>query len=192
MFSPYRPEFRRGKGPIVAKRDIVKARMQRGWRLALLMVASLAACRAAPLETRPRAKAPAPVPGDYSTASQARLGASMSGPMLAIARRLDGGRRSDLASRAPGWAVLDVATPPTLGFGALSPEEAERINAFLPAASAAPPPVPPFFLNVAGPERDRAMLWGIVQVARPRRGSRLRDPAARGGTRPTARSARRR
>ena len=77
---------------------------------------------------------------------------------LGLARRLDPVRRVDLAGRAPGWGVLDVATPPTLGLGALSPEEAQRVNAWLPALSAPPPPVRPFYLKAAGPERERAIL----------------------------------
>ncbi|MDQ2859194.1 MAG: cell wall hydrolase [Pseudomonadota bacterium] len=126
-------------------------------RAVVLAAAGLAACHAASLGGPPP-KARSPIDADFSPAGQARLEASMSGAMLAIAHRLDKERRSDLAGRAPGWAVLDVATPPTLGFGALSPEAAERINAFLPAVSTPPPAVPPFFLNAAGPERERALL----------------------------------
>jgi len=82
----------------------------------------------------------------------------MDGSMLALARRLDPGRRPAPWGRLPGWAALDIADPPSLDFGALTPLEAQRINAWLPAASVTPSAAEPFYLPAAGPERDRALL----------------------------------
>jgi len=110
--------------------------------VAILLAGGLCACRA-------------PTPG---APSSPRLERRMDGATLILARRLDRGRHADLAGRTPGWAVLDVETTPTLGFGALSPEEALRINAYLPAALAPPSPVQPFFLKASGAERERAIL----------------------------------
>ena len=54
--------------------------------------------------------------------------------------------------------MFDFANPPNLGFADLSPEDAARINAFLPSSRQALAPAPPFFLKAVGPERDRAIL----------------------------------
>ncbi|MEO8927723.1 MAG: cell wall hydrolase [Caulobacteraceae bacterium] len=126
----------------------------------VLATASLCACHGAssPAPPAPGLKTLAAGVGGFSTADQARLEQEMDPAVLALARRLDPGRRADLGGRAPGWAVLDVATAPSLGFGALDAEEAQRVNAWLPASTAPPPPARPFYLNVAGPERERAIL----------------------------------
>lgn len=108
--------------------------------------------------TSPRLRALAALTRGFSDAGQARLEGRMDAAALALARRLDRGRRADLAGRTLGWAVLDVETTPTLGLGALSPEEALRINAYLPATGVAPSPVQPFYLKAAGAERERAIL----------------------------------
>jgi spore germination cell wall hydrolase CwlJ-like protein len=128
--------------------------------VSILLATGLAACRSASLGAAPspRLKALAALAGSFSAAGQARLERRMDVAALALARRLDPGRRADLAGRTPGWAVLDVATAPTLGFGPLSPEEAQAINAYLPAALEPPSPVPPFYLKASGAERDRAIL----------------------------------
>ncbi|MGI8840965.1 MAG: cell wall hydrolase [Caulobacteraceae bacterium] len=136
---------------------------RRAWA-ALAIAAGLAACRAAPPQTdfgpfpAPDPRALAALTGGLSPAGQARLEARMGPVAVALARRLDSGRRPRLAGRAPGWAVLDVRTPPTLALGALDPQAAERINAWLPVASTPLSPVKPFYLPAAGPERERALL----------------------------------
>jgi len=78
--------------------------------------------------------------------------------LLDLAERAAPGQGARLEGRAPGWAVFDFANPPNLGFADLSPEDAARINAFLPSSRQALAPAPPFFLKAVGPERDRAIL----------------------------------
>lgn len=82
----------------------------------------------------------------------------MTPAVLWLARRVERGGAPDLAARTPGWAVLDVRSAPSLGFGVLSAQAAQRVNAFLPAEGAGAPPAGPFFLRAQGPERDRALL----------------------------------
>ncbi len=131
---------------------------------ALAIAASLAACRVAPPHPlsgplpAPDPRALAALTGGLSPAGQARLEQRMGPAAVALARRLDTARRTRLAGRAAGWEVLDVRRAPTLALGTLDPEAAQRINAWLPASSAPPSPVRPFYLNVAGPERARALL----------------------------------
>jgi spore germination cell wall hydrolase CwlJ-like protein len=127
---------------------------------AVILIAGLAACRAAVPQApwAPRLKALAALTGGLSSDAEARLERQMDPAMLLLARRLDPGRQTDLTGRTPGWAVLDVETAPSLGFGALNAEEAERINAYLPTALTPSPPAQPFYLKASGPERDRAIL----------------------------------
>lgn len=94
---------------------------------------------------------------DLRAGGQARLEAGMDGATLALARRIGPGRRRDLWGRTEGWAVLDLATAPTLGFGALTIQQAQRINAFLPSVGQASPAAP-FFLQATAAERERAIL----------------------------------
>ncbi len=142
---------------------MIEAVRRAGW-IAVLAAASLAACRAAPPHplsdplAAPDPRALAALTGGLSPTGETRLEQRMGPAALALARRLDWGRRPRLAGRAVGWAVLDVQTPPTLALGALGPEAAERINAWLPASSAPPSPVKPFYLQAAGSERERALL----------------------------------
>jgi spore germination cell wall hydrolase CwlJ-like protein len=82
----------------------------------------------------------------------------MDAAMLALARRLDPGRRGDIGGRTPGWAALDIATPPRLDFGPLTPLEARRVNGWLPSIGVQASAADPFFLRAANPERDRALL----------------------------------
>ena len=81
--------------------------------------------------------------------------------MLAFARRLDPGRRADLGGRIPGWAVLDVETPPSTG--PRRSDARRRPSGSTPICPAAgvtrqPPPVTPFYLRASGAERERAIL----------------------------------
>jgi spore germination cell wall hydrolase CwlJ-like protein len=125
---------------------------------AMVFAAGLGACRLSSAPPAPRQNHLDAAAGAFSAAGNAWLEPRRDPAVLALARRVGPGRHADLSGRMPGWAVLDVETPPTLGFGALSPEAAERINAYLPAALAAPSPVSPFYLKATGPERERAIL----------------------------------
>ena len=77
---------------------------------------------------------------------------------LALARRLDPAAGVDAGGHPEGWPVLDLATAPSLGLVNLAPEDAQKINALLPAALQAPTPAAPFLLRANGPERQRALL----------------------------------
>ena len=75
---------------------------------------------------------------------------------LAIGRAVEAG--AGAVDPAPeGWSDLDLAAPPDLGLGALSFEQAQRLNAFLPTSDGQSPATP--FVLKAGPaERARALL----------------------------------
>jgi spore germination cell wall hydrolase CwlJ-like protein len=95
--------------------------------------------------------------GGFDTLSERRLETSTTPDIVALARQI-GTADASLRGRAEGWAVLDIGHPPALGFGALGPEEAERINAFLPASIEAPSLAAPFFLKGPPAEQERALL----------------------------------
>jgi len=96
--------------------------------------------------------------GGFSPRALARLERTMAPDMVVMASRLERGAGGELAGRPQGWTVLDLVNPPNLGFAGVSPEEALRINAFLPASNQPPPPVAPFYLTGAPAERQRALL----------------------------------
>ncbi len=59
--------------------------------------------------------------------------------------------------RPPGWARLDIDTPPTLNIGHLSMADAERINGVIPDSHTESLPVAPFVLRASAPERAQAV-----------------------------------
>ena len=59
--------------------------------------------------------------------------------------------------RPPGWERLDIDTPPNLGLGRLSMDEARKINGVIPISALANPPVAPFVLKASTAERDAAV-----------------------------------
>ncbi len=95
--------------------------------------------------------------GDFSSDGEARHERSMGPDALMLARRLDSGHRIGLGERTEGWASLDLSQGPSLGFGRLSLQEAERVNGFLPSLGAQGEATP-FVLAAQGPERARALL----------------------------------
>ena len=89
--------------------------------------------------------------------AEARLARTMGADIVALSLRTSAGRE-DPSDRPLGWSTLDLRHSPTLGFAGLSPEEAERINAFLPASLEAPAPAAPFYLRGPPAEQQRALL----------------------------------
>ena len=89
----------------------------------------------------------------------ARLAHGMDAGGLALAQRADATqRRADFWDRAQGWRTLDLTRPPDLLLGQLTPADAARLNAALPADDADFAPARPFVLAAQGPERERAVL----------------------------------
>jgi len=118
----------------------------------------LAACSAAsqpPGEAR--AKGVAAVSRNLSEAGLRRLTREMDRAMLALARRHDPVRRADPWGRPVGWASLDMARPPSLGFSTALGASAEEINALRPVAASPIHPMPAFRLNAATPDGVRAL-----------------------------------
>lgn len=97
-------------------------------------------------------------PGETLAARQAALERSMEPAALALARRVAAGSPSDLRGRAEGWPTLDMVATPDLGLGPLTADEAQRINAYLPASQARALPAQPFILKASAVERQRALL----------------------------------
>jgi len=128
---------------------------------AVLLAAALAACASsgqAPAPAAPRAGALASLAGSFSRGGSTGIWRQMSPGMRLLVGRLEAGPRADFAERTQGWAVLDVTTLPSLGFAALSPDEAERLNALLPQEGEPPAPAEPFVLKASAGERERAIL----------------------------------
>src|SRR5258706_5332319 len=86
---------------------------------------------------------------DYSSSGLRRVESSMDPAMVSLARRMDRAPHPDLWGRPQGWAALDIQTSPWLGFDALTPDRAMRINAYLPAAPTLPPEPRPYYLRAA-------------------------------------------
>jgi spore germination cell wall hydrolase CwlJ-like protein len=128
---------------------------------AVALAAALAACAGggqAPAPAAPRTKALATLAGAFSQGGAARVWRQMAPGMRLLVGRLQAGPGADFAGRMQGWAVLDVTTAPSLGFAALSPDEAERLNALLPQEGEPPAPAEPFVLKASAAERERAIL----------------------------------
>jgi spore germination cell wall hydrolase CwlJ-like protein len=128
---------------------------------AVALAAALAACAGggqAPAPAAPRTKALATLAGAFSQGGAARVWRQMAPGMRLLVGRLQAGPGADFAGRMQGWAVLDVTTAPSLGFAALSPDEAERLNALLPQEGEPPAPAEPFVLEASAAERERAIL----------------------------------
>ena len=126
--------------------------------LVLVLVAGLAAC--APL----RPKAPVAAPGrasltrSLSGETLAKFIAPIPPGALAIARRHLPGRRADLWGRPVGWPMLDLETPPDLGFDATTtPEMAQDINALRPFSTLPIRAMRPFVLQTSADEAARAV-----------------------------------
>lgn len=136
----------------------------RAFAACVVLAAVMPACaHQAPVAVSRDLAALAHLAGEISYAGQRRVEGVMDRATLTLARRLDPERRADLWGRAEGWASLDVSTPPDLGLGRLSPEDALRLNAYLPTVGEPPPTSPPFYLRRPGPERDRA-LYCLTQA----------------------------
>jgi spore germination cell wall hydrolase CwlJ-like protein len=136
-----------------------------GLAAAALVAAVMPACahQAPPVAVTGQLKALASLTREISYQGQRRLERTMDPATLTLARRLEPERQPDLWGRAEGWASLDVSVPPDLGLGRLGPEDAQRINAYLPMAGDPPPAAAPFYLRRAGPDRDRA-LYCLTQA----------------------------
>jgi len=126
--------------------------------LALAAAALLAGCLTTGVEVPPQVRAVAAQAGELSPVGQRRLEARMSPDMIALARRLEPGRRPDLWGRPAAWAALDIATPPHLDFGVIDQDSARRLNQLMPYQLEPPTPARPFYLKALGPQRDRAVL----------------------------------
>lgn len=125
---------------------------------AAAVLAGLGACVTTGPEPSPEVRALAARTGELSAVGQRRLERDMDPSMLALARRLEPGRRPDLWGRMPAWAALDIATPPQLDFGVITPQAAQRLNRLMPFLGEPPTPARPFYLKALGPQRDRALL----------------------------------
>jgi spore germination cell wall hydrolase CwlJ-like protein len=128
--------------------------------LSLLALVGLAACGAASAERHdaPSAELAAAVRGGLSEARLAEVAAGIgqAGPLLA--RRFDPLPHADDWDRSAAWARLDLGKAPLLPFQASDPKDAQALNALLPALAGRVTPSQPFFLPVAGKERERAVL----------------------------------
>ncbi len=75
---------------------------------------------------------------------------------LATARAFEARGADDTDPAPEGWSDLDLTAAPDLGLGALSFEQAQRLNAFLPASDGQVPATP-FVLKANAAERARAL-----------------------------------
>jgi spore germination cell wall hydrolase CwlJ-like protein len=94
--------------------------------------------------------------GDLSDRAFHRYVRRLDGSVIAIADRHAPGARVDLWGKPVGWSSLDISQAPSLGFGALTDEDARAVNALIPTVAGVDP-APPFILKSTGPERDRAV-----------------------------------
>jgi spore germination cell wall hydrolase CwlJ-like protein len=95
--------------------------------------------------------------GDFGPGGFRRLTSGMSDHARATAQRLAVGGEAWRPEGVPGWAVYDLAHPPSLIRSNLSFDEARRFNAIVAPAAGPIPTLKPFILP-AGAEKERALL----------------------------------
>ncbi|MFC3079774.1 cell wall hydrolase [Phenylobacterium terrae] len=94
---------------------------------------------------------------DLSEQGLARYTAGMDPAMLTLARRHDPASKPDLWGRPEGWASLDLAEAPDLGFFTAQDATAEQLNDLLPFSDGPIHPMRPFVLKASGQDRERAL-----------------------------------
>jgi hypothetical protein len=124
--------------------------------ISAVMVAALVGCSAPP--ERLDIKQIEAEAGGFGPRGDARMMRSLDRASLALASRFDPSPRADRWDRPPGWAALNLTSPPGLGLPPLALADARAVNADLPAGFEPVAPAQPFYLPAAGPERARAML----------------------------------
>ena len=92
----------------------------------------------------------------FTLRAQLALESGMGTGALLTARHLEGGAEAPVEARPEGWSDLDLTSPPDLGLGSLSFEQAQRMNAFLPTSDGQVAATP-FVLRASAAERARAL-----------------------------------
>ena len=95
--------------------------------------------------------------GGFSDTAFERYVAESSPGVVKISLSHDPDGPMRLWARPPGWARLDITTPPTLALGHLSMADAERINAVMPDSASTNPPAAPFVLKANSLQRTQAV-----------------------------------
>lgn len=126
----------------------------RGVFASALAAVALLGCMTSREEAR---RADPPKVTDLSDAGLASYTADMDHAMLALARRHDPNAKPDLWGRPEGWASLDLAEAPDLGFFTAHDGTAEQLNALLPFSDGPIRPMRPFVLKASGEDRERAL-----------------------------------
>ncbi|ACG79014.1 conserved hypothetical protein [Phenylobacterium zucineum HLK1] len=135
-----------------------KARRRRAASGAALVLAGFAVAACAPNENPLASAHAALTAGDLSETSLRRIAARMDPAMRALALRHDPGLKTpDLWSRPEGWASLDVAEVPDLGFGTAEGQTAAELNDLRPFSDLPIRPMKPFVLKASGEDRRRAL-----------------------------------
>ena len=156
---------RQGRGPAYqheARPDLTAARqtlIQRFGAATALAVLAAAVCLGVLVfahPTAPAAHTTAVRLGDLSEAALKRQLRGLDPAAQALILRFDPARHRQLQDRPPGWARFDITTPPSLGLGDLSWDDARRVNALIPSSLAAEPPARPFVLRASPEDRARA------------------------------------
>jgi len=95
--------------------------------------------------------------GDFGRGGFLRISSGMSGHARATAQRLAAGGEAWRPQGVPGWAIYDLAHPPSLVRSRLNFEDARRFNALMAPAAGPVPTLKPFILP-AGAEKERALF----------------------------------
>lgn len=105
----------------------------------------------------PSAQAHAAARAGFALSAQLAVERGMNSGALSLARGFESKSPPAIDPRPEGWSDLDLSTPPDLGLGSLSFEQAQRMNSFLPTSSGQTPAAP-FVLRAKASEEARALL----------------------------------
>jgi spore germination cell wall hydrolase CwlJ-like protein len=95
--------------------------------------------------------------GDFSEKALKGLASGMDPAALAIAQRNDPALKAKAWAATPGWSDYALTGKPNLGFDPTAPEEAQRINAQIPAAGGGVAAARPFQASLDATAKARAV-----------------------------------
>jgi hypothetical protein len=130
-----------------------------GHGIVMTLLVTLAACAggAERKQASPTPEARAAAAAGFPLSAQLAIEGGMGVGGLATARAFEARAGGDIDPAPEGWSDLDLSTPPDLGLGPLSFEQAQRLNAYLPTSDGQVPATP-FVLKANAAERARALL----------------------------------